>query len=36
MVTLIVIPIVIYPIAYLVQKRNGVDLGLAFQSLPPE
>jgi basic amino acid/polyamine antiporter, APA family len=36
MAALIIIPIVIYPIAYFVQRRNGVDLSLAFQSLPPE
>jgi amino acid transporter len=36
MVVIIVIPLVLYPISYLLNKRNGVDLGLAFQSLPPE
>ncbi len=36
MVVIIVIPIVIYPIAYLIRRRDGVDLSLAFQSLPPE
>jgi amino acid transporter len=36
MVVMIVIPIVIYPISRAVRKSQGVDLGLAFQSLPPE
>ncbi len=36
MAVIIAIPIVIYPIAYLIRRRNGVDLGIAFQSLPPE
>lgn len=36
MIVIIVIPIVLYPISYLLNKRNGVDLTLAFQSLPPE
>jgi APA family basic amino acid/polyamine antiporter len=36
MLVIFVIPIVIYPIAYFVRRRNGVDLSLAFQSLPPE
>lgn len=36
MIVIIVVPIVLYPISYLLHKRNGVDLSLAFQSLPPE
>lgn len=35
-VVIVVIPFVLYPISYAIHKRNGVDLGLAFQSLPPE
>lgn len=30
------IAIALYPISYLVNRRRGVDLGLAFRELPPE
>lgn len=38
MATLIIaaLGIVIYPIAYLINKARGIDLGLAFKQLPPE
>jgi len=31
-----VLPFVIYAISYLVNRRRGVDLGIAFRELPPE
>ena len=30
------IAVLIYPISYLINRRRGVDLGLAFRQLPPE
>jgi amino acid transporter len=30
------IAILIYPVSYLINRRRGVDLGLAFRQLPPE
>jgi amino acid transporter len=30
------ISLCVYPISYLVNRRRGVDLGLAFKALPPE
>jgi len=30
------IAILIYPASYLINRRRGVDLGLAFRQLPPE
>lgn len=36
MVVLFVLPFVVYAISYLWNRSRGVDLGLAFESLPPE
>lgn len=36
MIALFVLPFVIYGISYLWNRSRGVDLGLAFESLPPE
>ena len=30
------IAVLIYPVSYLINRRRGVDLGLAFRQLPPE
>jgi amino acid transporter len=30
------VAILIYPVSYLINRRRGVDLGLAFRQLPPE
>lgn len=36
MIIIAVIGILIYPVSYLINRRRGVDLGLAFRQLPPE
>lgn len=36
MIVIAAIAIVAYPVSYLVNRRRGVDLGLAFRELPPE
>ena len=36
MVVVVVLPFLIYAISYLVNRRRGVDLGIAFRELPPE
>ncbi|MEO5985817.1 MAG: hypothetical protein ABIW50_02630, partial [Candidatus Limnocylindria bacterium] len=36
MIVLFVLPFVIYGISYAWNRRRGVDLGLAFETLPPE
>ncbi len=35
-VIIALVGIVIYPVSYLINRRRGVDLGLAFRELPPE
>ena len=35
-VVIALVPFVIYCVSFLVNRRNGIDLGLAFQTLPPE
>jgi len=36
MIVVVVLPFVIYAISFLVNRRRGVDLGIAFRELPPE
>lgn len=36
MTVVAVLPFAIYAISYLVNRRRGVDLGIAFRELPPE
>lgn len=36
MIIVVILPFAIYAISYLVNRRRGVDLGIAFRELPPE
>jgi hypothetical protein len=36
MIVIAVLPFLIYAVSYVANRSRGVDLGVAFQELPPE